>query len=413
MGTYSRKDFLRLSGLASASLLLPNFLKAAADADVQRKLLAGNTNGRILVVIQLSGGNDGLNTLVPFGDDLYHSNRPGIGLKANDIITIDKHFAFNGVMKGLADLHSAGHLAMLNSVGYPNPNRSHFRSTDIWQSASGADENWSTGWIGRYLDSCCMGQPQKPHLALEVDEVLSMALKGNINSGIAAGNPKRLFNLSNDKLVRKVSAAYVPHDHGHEHDEHNVEYLHKTLASTIQSADYLHTHADGFRSKRIYPQHEFGRQMKMIAELIRAESETVIYYVSLPGFDTHVSQNGQQNRLLKVYSDAMKQFADDLKEGGRWDDTVVLTFSEFGRRVKQNAGKGTDHGTANVLFLAGGSLNKKGILNEAPDLKNLDNGDLIYKVDFREVYATLLEKWLKTDAEKVLGGPFKLWDFVG
>ena len=412
MGTYSRKDFLRLSGLASASLLLPNFLKAAAEADIQRKLLAGNTNGRILVVIQLSGGNDGLNTLVPYGDDLYNSNRPAIGLSGKELITIDKHFAFNGAMKGLADLHSAGHLAMLNSVGYPNPNRSHFRSTDIWQSASGADVNLSTGWIGRYLDSCCSGQTLKPHLALEVDEVLSMALKGEKASGIAAGNPKRLHSLSNDPLVRKTAAAYVPHNHGHEHDEHNVEYLHKTLAETIQSADYLHNHAAGFKSKRIYPQHEFGRQMKMIAELVRSESETTIYYVSLPGFDTHVSQNGQQNRLLGVYSDALKQFAEDLKEGGRWDDTVVMTFSEFGRRVKQNAGKGTDHGTANVLFLAGGSLNKKGILNEAPDLKNLDNGDLIYKVDFREVYATLLEKWLKADAATVLGEKFRVWDFV-
>lgn len=410
MGTLSRKDFLRLSGLASASLMIPNFLKATnlQTGTLLNPYLASATNGKILVVIQFSGGNDGLNMVIPHGDDLYYTNRPAIGLKEKDIITLDQHFAFNGVMKGMADLYNDGQVAIVNSVGYPNPNRSHFRSMDIWQSASGSNEYLSTGWVGRYLDAACSGTAIKPHLALEVDDILSMAMKGKVTNGIAANSLQRLYGLGKDELVRQTAKSWTSHDD----DEHNVEYLHKTLAETVQSADYLHDHSAKYRSKRDYPQNTFGKQLKLIAELIRSGSETTIYYVSLPGFDTHVGQVNQQNRLLRTYSEALEAFSQDLKEGEHWNDTLVMTFSEFGRRVKQNAGQGTDHGTANVLLLAGGGLKRKGIINGAPDLKNLDNGDLIYKVDFRQVYATVLNNWLKTDAEKILGSKFSMLDMV-
>jgi uncharacterized protein (DUF1501 family) len=214
--------------------------------------------------------------------------------------------------------------------------------------------------------------------------------------------------LTGDPLLMKIANDY---EH-HESDHHLVDYLHKTLTETSQSATYLIEKAKAGKAKSIYPQHAFGKQMKMVADLILGGSETVIYYVSLSGFDTHAGQNGQQNRLLRIYSEAVEAFSKDMKDAGLWSDTLMMTFSEFGRRVKQNASQGTDHGTANVVMLAGGSLKQKGILNEAPDLKNLDDGDLVHKVDFRQVYATILQNWLATDPEIVLGRKFGMLEFV-
>jgi uncharacterized protein (DUF1501 family) len=410
MTDYSRRDFLRLTGIASASLLLPKFLRGndTAAHEVMNKLLLQKTNGKRLVVIQLSGGNDGLNTIIPFGDDLYHSNRPGIGLKKDGVIRIDDHFSFNGSLSGLASLHSNGDVALLNSVGYPNPNRSHFRSTDIWHTASDANKYLQTGWIGRWLDSCCDPKDLMPHFALEVDETLSLALKGELMNGLAMKRPARLELMLKDNFLQQTASAWT----SHEDDHHNVEYLHKTLAENSKSAGYIHDHLDKNKSKSIYPQHAFGKQMQLIAELILSGCETSVYYVSLSGFDTHAGQNNQQNRLLKVYGDAMKAFADDLKAANMWNETLTMTFSEFGRRVKQNGSGGTDHGTANVMMFAGGNIKRKGILNEAPDLSNLDNGDLIYKVDFRNVYATVLQNWLGADAELILGSKFDRLDFI-
>jgi uncharacterized protein (DUF1501 family) len=410
MASYSRKDFLRLAGLASASMMLPNFLRGNGQQaqSLVNRLLLQRTNGKRLVVVQLSGGNDGLNTIIPFADDLYHSNREGIGLKAAEVLRIDDHFGFHPNLQGLSALYHDGHFAFLNSVGYPNPNRSHFRSMDIWQTASDENKYLATGWVGRWLDASCPGQDIKPHLALEVDETLSLALKGEQCNGLAMRNIGRLERIRNDALMQNIAAGWKPHGEDH----HNVEYLHKTLVEVSKSADYLHEHLDKSKAKALYPMHAFGKQMKLIADLVLSDCETAIYYVSLPGFDTHAGQRTQQDKMLKIYGDAMKAFADDLKAAGQWDSTLVMTFSEFGRRVKQNASKGTDHGTANVLMLAGGSLRKKGALNEAPDLKNLDDGDLIFKVDFRQVYATILQSWLTTDPEIVLGRKFGQLDFI-
>ncbi|MBI3510869.1 MAG: DUF1501 domain-containing protein [Bacteroidetes bacterium] len=410
MSNYSRKDFIKLAGLVSASMLLPNFLRGNNKhaAKLINKLSLPQTNGNRLVVIQFSGGNDGLNTIVPFADDLYHSNRPGLGLSGAEIIKINDQLAFNNNLAGLADLHNEAHVALLNSVGYPNPNRSHFRSMDIWQSASDENKYLQTGWIGRWLDATCDPKNIKPHLALEMDETLSLALKGETMNGLAMRNPGRLELILKDPLMETIGEAWTPHDDDH----HNVEYLHKTLAEVSKSAGYLHEHLFKHNAKAIYPQHAFGQQMKLVAELILADCETPVYYVSLPGFDTHAAQKDHQNKQLKVYGDTMKAFAQDMKDSGLWNNTLVMTFSEFGRRVKQNASKGTDHGTANVMMFAGGSLKKNGALNAAPDLSDLDNGDLKFKVDFRQVYATVMQNWLGANSEIILGNSFPTLDFV-
>jgi uncharacterized protein (DUF1501 family) len=408
MNSFSRKDFLRISALASAAFMLPKFLRGSNEESkhVLENLYLPQTNGKRLIVVQFAGGNDGLNMLIPHGDDLYHSNRPTVGIKMPEILKLDDFYGLNPGMTGIRELYNAGHLAAINSVGYPDPNRSHFRSMDIWQSASDPDKYLTTGWIGRYLDAC--GDMTVPHKAVEIDDTMSMALKGETRNGIASKNPKRMKILTEDALLMQIANDYKHH----ESDHALVDYLHQSLTETAESASYLIAKAKAGGAKAVYPQHPFGKQMKNVADLIVSGSETTVFYVSMSGFDTHAGQNNQQNRLLGVYSQAMEALAKDLKDAGQWESTLVMTFSEFGRRVKQNASQGTDHGTANVVLLAGGSLKKKGVINEAPDLKNLDEGDLIYKVDFRQVYATILQNWLATDHEIVLGKKFGLLDFV-
>jgi uncharacterized protein (DUF1501 family) len=319
-------------------------------------------------------------------------------LHSNDEAGLHPH------LRSLADLFHNGELSIINGVGYPHPNRSHFRSTDIWQSASDEDKVLTTGWLGRSLDII---ETAKPHSAVEIDDTMSLALRGEEKYGFAFREPKILKLTHANPTLHHLASSY------HMHEEHpTVEFLHKTLADTMQSAEYLYEKATTRSSKSIYPFHEFGNRMKTISELISAGSETMIYYVSLPGFDTHVMQNGQQGRVLKVYSEALKAFTEDLKACGRFNDTLILTFSEFGRRVEQNASKGTDHGAAGNVFLAGGKLAKAGLYNELSDLSKLDDGDIIHTVDFRSVYSTILERFLKLDPSKVIDGNFERLNFI-
>lgn len=394
----NRRDFLKVSSLASASLLLPNFLKNTRELNFKRA-----REGRVLVVIQLSGGNDGLNTVVPFGDDLYYENRPKLGLSRQEVFEINDHQGLHPSLKPLMELYDDGELSILNSVGYPNPNRSHFRSMDIWHTASHSDQYLQSGWIGRYLDAQCKTGNTQPHTAIELSDSLSLALKGKKLKGLATQNPKSLYQTTRDPYIQVLAKQEETSSHSHA----NIDFLHKTLVEASSSAAYLHEKSKIYKSWVGYPGNKLGRRLKTIAELIISQSETQVYYVSHSGFDTHVNQKGQHARLLEQYATAMAAFVEDLKKNDRFKDVVIMTFSEFGRRVKQNAGGGTDHGTANNLFLAGGSLKKPGIYNAPPDLKNLHKGDLQHTLDFRRVYATLMQRWLEVDAKQVLGGNFK------
>lgn len=402
-----RRDFIRNSALASASMMVPGFLKALSKGGNGLYLPANNSTGKRLVVIQLSGGNDGLNCVVPFRNELYYQARPSLGLKDDDIIKITDEVALNSKLQGLADLFNNGNMSIINSVGYPNPNRSHFRSMDIWQSASDENQYLYTGWLGRYLDATCDGTCAKPYAAIEIDDTLSLSLKGDVMKGLAFSRPDILHSSSQNPIIRGVANEYKP-----DNDHPEVEYLHKTLADTMESADYIYEHSKTFKSQRIYPSNAFGNRLKLIAELICSGCDSSVYYISLPGFDTHVFQKGQQNRALKSLSDGITSFCQDLKDNDKFNDTVIMTFSEFGRRVAQNASGGTDHGTANNIYVISGKLAKPGIYNAMPDLQNLDQGDLIFNTDFRQIYATMLEKVLGIDSEKVLGKKFDLMNFV-
>lgn len=395
----NRRRFLQTGTLASAAMLVPKFLKAFE----RNALPEGN---KVLVIIQLSGGNDGLNTVIPYRNDVYYASRPVLGIKREAALAMNDELGLHPGLTGLKALYDNGDLGVLNSVGYPNPDRSHFRSMDIWQSGSDADRIITTGWVGRYLDAQCSGCAH-PTQAIEVDDTLSLALKGDKLRGLAASDPQRLFASSHDAYFNAIMKNHAVQD-----DHENVDYLYKTLAETMSSADYIYKQSKIYRSAENYPNSPFGKGMKTIAELIISNINTRVFYISLGSFDTHVNQQPQQERLFKQLGDGLETFVNDLKKNNRFQDVMVMTFSEFGRRVAQNASQGTDHGTANCMFLASGGLKQQGILNAAPDLTDLDQGDLKYKVDFKNVYATMLKAWLNTDEGKILGGRHDYLGFI-
>jgi len=395
-----RRRFLQVGSLASASLMLPKFLKAMEKGNM---VPPGN---KVLVVVQLSGGNDGLNTVIPYRNDIYYKMRPTLGIKRDAALSLNDELGIHPALKSFKALYDDGSLGVLNSVGYPNPDRSHFRSMDIWQSASESKDYWSTGWLGRYLDAQCKGC-DKPTQALEIDDTLSLALKGDAVKGLALTDPQRLFGASNDRYFKELLAK-KKHDEEHQ----NVDYLYKTMAETVSSAAYIQQQFKTYKSKEAYPSTELGRNMKTIAELIMTDINTSVYYVSHGSFDTHVGQQNQQQRLFEQLSGALQAFTTDLKKNNRFQDVLVMTFSEFGRRVGQNASGGTDHGTANNMFLIGGGLKQQGVLNDGPDLTQLQEGDLQYKVDFKNVYATLLKKWLGADDQSILKKQYEYLNFI-
>ncbi len=403
MTIIKRRQFLQLGSLATASFMVPKFLKAFE----QREFVAVPPGNKVVVVLQLSGGNDGLNTVIPVRNDIYYRERPRLGIAKDKSVLLTDEVGLHPELKAFADLYNDGSLGILNSVGYPNPDRSHFRSMDIWQTGSTADEVLSTGWLGRYLDAQCHGC-DKPTHALEIDDVLSLALKGEHDKGLAFKDPRRLFNTSNEKYYKDL----VKHHKDDHHDEKPVDYLYKTMAETISSANYIFEQSKLRPTSTTYPSTELGNSMKTIATLIMSDINTKVYYVSLGSFDTHINQPNQQQRLFKEMNDAVAAFTKDLKTNNRFEDVLLMTFSEFGRRVAQNASNGTDHGTANNMFLIGGGLKQKGLINALPDLTDLQDGDLKYKVDFKNVYSTVLKKWLNADDQKILGKQYDHMNFI-
>ncbi|KEY19108.1 DUF1501 domain-containing protein [Kaistella antarctica] len=391
-----RRDFLKISSLATASLMIPNFLQAMAVPDALDK------ENRILVILQFSGGNDGLNTIIPTRNDIYFREREAIAVK--DSLRLTDDAGINPSLSYFKELFDKGELAVLNNVGYPNPDKSHFRSMDIWQSASRSDEFLETGWVGRYLDEACY-KCDHPTQALEIDDMLSLALKGEEQKAFAFKDPQRLFQTSQEKFFKTLAD-------NHHHEEETVDYLYQTMGSTINNAGYIFEKSKAKSSNVIYPNTALGKDFKNIASLINSDINTKVYYLSVGSFDTHVNQNQKQAQLFTEINDAVKAFVQDLKGSGRFKDTLMMTFSEFGRRVSQNASKGTDHGTANQMFFVSSNLKKKGILNALPDLEKLNDGDLIYTEDFRKVYATVLKNWLGADSNKILGWKNGLYDFV-
>ena len=397
-----RRDFLKLSSLASAASLTPRFLSGLGQYSL-------SSQGKKLVVIQLSGGNDGLNTIIPFRNDIYYQARPQLAIEASSVLNLTDELGLNPAMSDFKGLFDKGLVTILNQVGYPNPDRSHFRSMDIWHTASNSDEYWNHGWLGRYLDHSCTGC-DKSHRVIEVDETLSLAGKGKTAKAMALTNPQRLYKTVQDSYLQELKKGYAHRSTGS--GESELDYLYKTLTETVESAAYVYEKSKTFSSSTPYPTHAFGKQLKQVAELIGSGIETQVFYVSLTGFDTHVNQRRTHDRLLGLYSSALSAFVSDLTQMNRLDETLIMTFSEFGRRVQQNASRGTDHGKANSLFLVGGTLRNPGVFNANIDLKQLDEGDVKYSIDFRQVYATVLKDWLGADDQQILQRKFKRLELV-
>jgi uncharacterized protein (DUF1501 family) len=388
-----RRDFIQQTALtAVGGLLVPSFLKAF---EWGRGLAEQD---KILVIIQLSGGNDGLNTVVPYTNAIYYQSRPTIAIDKTQVLRLNDELGFHPALPKMKQLYDEGLLAIVNSVGYPNPDRSHFRSMDIWHTASNANEYLTTGWLGRYLDNQCNGNCPSYH-AIEVDDTLSLVLKGEKTKAMAMQQPERLYKSTQVPFVKILSQQTV--------EEHSpASYLYKTLAETVSSAEYIYSKAKVQKSSTSYNGGELGNRLKTVAELILSGVPTQVYYLSIAGFDTHIRQADTHQRLLGNYDEAVASFVQDLKTNGLFDKVLIMTFSEFGRRVAQNASNGTDHGTANNVFLIGKNLKKAGFYNKAPQLTTLDDGDLIHEIDFRRIYADLLNKWLQVDSKQILGQDF-------
>ena len=394
-----RRKFLKQNVLASSLFFVPSFVKAFENA------IKDSLGFKKLVIVQLSGGNDGLNTIIPYTNDIYYKSRPNLAIAKNDCIKITDELGINKNLAPLKHLYDKGYLSVINNVGYPNPIRSHFRSTDIWHTASDSNQYLNTGWLGRYIDI----YGKKPYSGIELDDSLSLIMKGDVLNGIATKNPTSLFNNTKTPYFKKVldsqSDVHL--------SEHNLGYLYKTMIEAKSSAKYIFETSKTYNSTVTYPNNPFGKQLKTTAQFINSRVESKVFYVSMGGFDTHVKQEKKQNKLLQTYSEAMDVFVKDLEQKDTFKDTLILTFSEFGRRVQQNAASGTDHGAANNVFIIGKNLKKQGFYNEAPNLINLDeNGDIKYTVDFRSIYATILDTWLEVDDATILNKSYSKLGFI-
>lgn len=395
-----RRGFLAGGTLATAYMMVPGFLKAM---EKKQHVLQGN---KVVVVLQLSGGNDGLNTVIPVRNDIYYKARPLLGIRREASLLLNDETGLHPALTAFKQLYDEGNLAVVNSVGYPEPERSHFRSMDIWHTAAESSEYLTTGWIGRYLDNYCTDCHQ-PVGGIEADDVLSLALKGEHVKGIALKDPRRLFNAANEAFFKDVL-----NNHEAVHEASTSSYLYKTLAETLSSAAYIFKESKQLPTIASYPATTLGHDLKTIASLIFSDINTRVYYVSLGSFDTHAGQAARQKKLFAEMNEAVAAFVADLKINHRFQDVLLFTFSEFGRRVQQNASNGTDHGAANNMLLVSGALQQKGLINPMDGLEDLMNGDIKFKVDFKQVYATVLHKWLGADDHRILGRAYEKLNFV-
>lgn len=411
----SRRSFLRQLGAAGVVSLggtPPAFLSRAARA--AQKHTDQTNNGRILVLVQLAGGNDGLNTVIPHGDPEYAKARPGIGISKQAVLPLDDHLGLHPQMSGFKQLYDEGILAIIQGVGYPNPDRSHFRSTDIWHSALPESEIAMDGWLGRALDLTSDRHAGRvPALALGTDR-LPLALVGaKVHVPTVRDLAEYELQLGSDPqfnrdLRRDVIPVLADRPSRAGSD---LEFLRKTALTAISTAKTMKEVTSSYKSTAVYPNNGLGESLKTIVQLIAGDLGTSIFFVSLGGFDTHSRQVEAHQALLAELSSAVHAFYLDLK-GHRLQDQVLLaTYSEFGRRVKENGSLGTDHGAASQMFVLT-PTGKGGLHGQHPSLTDLSQGDLKFHTDFRSVYASLLNKWLEFPSDAVLGRTFPMVDFV-
>jgi uncharacterized protein (DUF1501 family) len=394
----NRRDFLKASSLVGLGATVPTFLaRTALAAPDASKPGAKDT---ILVVVQLTGGNDGLNTVIPYKDDLYASYRPTIKVPADRVKKVNDSIGLHPSLDGLAGLLEDKALCVVQGVGYPNPSQSHFRSMDIWQAASTA-ESLTEGWVGRALKA--MNTPAF-HVAGN-NETAPLAL---------TGSPARVPSITSIedfqlKLADKAGKAVIEDAAKTGNKSGLLDFVSKTALNTYASSQKLQEIGKNYQPKVPYPATGLANRLKLCAQLIDAGMGARVFHVSIDGFDTHANQGGPQGtqaNLLAEVSGAITAFYKDLAARGHKDRLLVMTFSEFGRRAKENGSKGTDHGSGAPMFLVGGKV-KAGAVGEHPSLKDLEMGNLKFGIDFRQVYSAILDKWLGVPSKDVIAGTFK------
>ena len=408
----TRRIFVSRSlGVAVLGGTMPSFFARAAFAQALPSAGATIDPRNVLVVVQMGGGNDGLNTVVPYGDDDYHRVRPTIALEAAKVLRIDDRIGLNPVMTGLSELYKQGHVAIVQGVGYPNPNRSHFEATQIWETAS-IDRPSSTGWLGRYLDRSVAGPPAPQNLfnAVALGDTLPSALMAQ-HVDVPAIGALNQFGLNAGKDPATKTTAGALYDGALPGQSPYLSLIQETSREALHGGDLLKAKIAGYQRAASYPSDPFSQQLALAAQIAGSDIGTKVIFVSIGSFDTHAGQRAQQDRLLGYLSSGLLAFYKDLEAHGCADRVTLMTFSEFGRRVAQNASNGTDHGTAMPLFIAGGKV-KGGVYGTHPSLVDLDNGDLRFSTDFRAVYATVLEKWLGRDPAGGIAGRFENLPFV-
>ncbi len=408
----SRRQLLKTGAATVAvGLAVPPWLAKMVWAEGSADSAAAPGAARTLVVVQLTGGNDGLNTVIPYSNDAYRRSRPTLGLPDDRVLHLTDDIGLHPAMTGMKSLYDQGRLAIVQGVGYPNPNRSHFRSMEIWQTAE-PDKLGTEGWVGRYLDAVRTGRTS-PLTGINIGNQFNEAvvsahaavpdIQGLANFGVVfPHSPAGDVSTAALKAIQTTDAG-TPYG----------DLFRETALDTYESADKIRAGIGNYHSAVAYPRGGFGESLQEVAALIAADLGTRVFYVSFGGgsFDTHTDQLRRHPLLLSQLSDGLAAFQTDLSQMGKVDQVVTVCFSEFGRRVHENAGGGTDHGTASEMFLVGGPV-RGGLYGAYPSLTDLDQGDLKYSTDFRAVYATLIDRWLGASSEAVLGSRYEDLKFV-
>lgn len=405
--TTTRRDFLQVlgtAGVVSLGTIPPKFLTRAAQAAPR----IAARDKRVLVLIQLAGGNDGLNTLVPYADPAYEKARPGIGIPKGQVLKLNDSVGLHPSLAGMRELYDEGKLSIVQGVGYPNPDRSHFRSMDIWQSAQPLNENPRDGWLGRALEWQFDRQPALAEaLSLGTDKLPLAFVSTRVNvptlrrleefqlvDGQSSAVNRNLTRVAQRQLADKPSTS------GSE-----LDFLRRATTTALTSAERLKSLSSSYRTTVSYPGTSLAGKLKLIAQMLTADLPARVFVVSLDGFDTHSGQLPGHAALMAELSGAIRAFELDLVEHKLSDRVLLATYSEFGRRVAENGSLGTDHGAASMLFAVTPS-GKSGIHGKHPSLTDLTDGDLKFNIDFRSVYATMLDKWLEIPSAGILGGEF-------
>ena len=410
----NRRTFLKQLSVAGATGVVAIGARPQALFARAANNAAADADGRILVLVQLAGGNDGLNTVVPFGNDIYRKLRPSLAIEKDEALRLNDSLGLHPAMTGFKELFDEGALGVVQGVGYPNPNRSHFRSMDIWHTAKPGVADKRDGWLGRAFDASAKELAGKvPGVALGTDRLPLSLVSTKFTVPTVRNLKDYQLQLAGSKAEKAVQRKRMVKLAGNgTGGNSNLDFLRRTASTALDTSARISEVLSDYQPAKPYPDSGLARRLKSVAQLIAADLGARVYFVSLDGFDTHAEQAGAHENLMAELSGALAAFCADLRGHGLGERVLTATFSEFGRRVKENGSLGTDHGAAGPMFLVGQGA-KGGVHGKNPSLSDLDQGDLKHHTDFRSVYTTLLEDWLGWEAQAAEGGKFTKQNLLG